>query len=679
MEEKEFIDRLLETFKVEAAEHVSAMSSGLELLGNRPDQETIEMLYREAHSLKGAARAVGMNEIEISCQKLEDLFADMKKGAPVSTELLDRLHEAIDEVAELLPKTPEPARDEPAGPSIETVRVDLRKLRAVLRQAEELLSPKLADQQHLKELDELLDMFAKGQDRRVEILRLSRSLEDNRIRSLVDSEMLAAKEAEARLAAFRKSAEKRLHAFSGMVDDILGGTREMLMMPFSSISGAFPRLIRDLSKELGKMMVLDIHGGEIEIDRRVLEEIKEPLIHLLRNAADHGIENPEERAAEGKPREGRIAITLVQKDGGKVEIAVSDDGSGIDDDRVVAAALQLGFFPESEGGAVPLLFRSGISTRSAVTEISGRGLGLAIVQEKVEKLGGEITVETAAHRGTTFRLGLPLTLATFRGVLIKAADRHFIIPSSSVERVLRVDVQDIRPTGNVDSVELDGQAVALADLSEVLEMGVRESPSGKVILVILGHIGAQTGFRVDEILGEQEVLVKNLGPQLFRVRNVSGACLLGTGETVPVLNPADLLKSVMKRPQHRLERKEAPREKRVLVVEDSITSRTLLRGILESSGYRVNTAVDGLDAMALLKKEGFDLVVSDIEMPRMDGFTLTSEIRADKNLADLPVVLVTSLESREHREKGIEVGADAYIVKSSFDQSDLIEAAGRLT
>ncbi len=676
MEEQEFIGRLLETFKVEAAEHVSAMSAGLEMLGSRPDQETVEVLYREAHSLKGAARAVGMNEVEISCQQLEDLLAEMKKGAPVTPELLDRLHEAIDEVSSLLPQ--EQALAEPSESSIETVRVDLRKLRTVLRQAEELLSPKLAEQQHLKELDEILDMFAKGKGRRSEILRMSRSMED-RMRSLVDSELLAVRNTEARLAAFRKSAGKQFHAFSAMIDDLLGDTREMLMMPFSSISDAFPRLVRDLSKELGKKIALDIKGGEIEIDRRVLEEIKDPLIHLLRNAADHGIESPDARSALGKQQEGRIAITLAQKDGGKVEIAVSDDGSGIDDDRVVEAALQLGFSPEAEGGAVPLLFKSGISTSAEVTGISGRGLGLAIVHEKVEKLGGEIAIETAQNRGTIFRLGLPLTLSTFRGVLVKAAGKPFIIPSSSIEHVLRVDAQDIRPIGNMDSVEFDGRAVALAGLSEVLEMGTQKLSDGKMIIIVLGRGGAQTGFKVDEILDEQEVLVKNLGPQLVRVRNVSGACLLGTGETVPVLNPADLLKSVMRRPQHRIERQEKPREKRVLVVEDSITSRILLKGILESAGYLVNTAVDGLDAMKLLKKEAFDLVVSDIEMPRMNGFTLTSEIRADKKLAALPVVLVTSLESREHREQGIEAGADAYIVKSSFDQSDLIEAAGRLT
>ena len=676
MEEAEFIGRLLETFKIEAAEHVSAISSGLVVLGSRPDQETVEVLYREAHSLKGAARAVGMNEVEISCQKLEDLFADMKRGAPVSPELLDRLHEAVDEVCGLLPQ--EPALAESSEVPMETVRVDLRKLRTVLRQAEELLSPKLAEQQHLKELDEILDMFTKGKGRRSEILRLSRSMGD-RMRSLVDSELLATKDTEARLATFRKSAGKQLHAFSAMVDDLLGDTREMLMMPFSSISDAFPRLVRDLSKELGKKMTFDIKGGEIEIDRRILEEIKDPLIHLLRNAADHGIERPEKRAAEGKPPEGRVAITLAQKDGGKVEIAVSDDGSGIDDDRVVEAALKLGLFPEAEGGAVPLLFKSGISTSAAVTGISGRGLGLAIVQEKVDKLGGEIDVETAPRRGTVFRLRLPLTLSTFRGVLVKAAGQRFVVPSSSIERVLRVDTRDIRPIGNMDSIEFDGRAITLASLSEVLEMGALKLPDGKMIIIVLGRGSAQIGFKVDEILDEQEVLVKNLGPQLVRVRNVSGACLLGTGETVPVLNPADLLKSVMRRPRHRFERQEKPREKRVLVVEDSITSRTLLKGILESAGYLVSTAVDGLDAMKHLRKEPFDLVVSDIEMPRMNGFTLTSEIRADKNLAALPVVLVTSLESREHRERGIEVGADAYIVKSSFDQSDLIDAAGRLT
>ncbi|HQT26338.1 MAG TPA: response regulator, partial [Burkholderiales bacterium] len=430
-------------------------------------------------------------------------------------------------------------------------------------------------------------------------------------------------------------------------------------------------------RELGKNAGLEIRGREIEIDRRILEEIKEPLIHLLRNAADHGIEAPEERMAKGKPPEGRIAITLSQKDGGKVEIAVSDDGAGIDPEKVRASGRKLGLLADEENGSIaPLLFSSGFSTSPAVTGLSGRGLGLAIVLEKVEKLGGRIDVDASLDSGTVFRILLPLTLATFRGVLVTAGGRHFVIPSSAIGRILRVERKAVTSVENLETVEMEKEALPVSNLAELLELEVTDPPGSHVPLIVLSRAGEKTGLSVEAVLGEQEVLVKSLGPQLIRVRNVSGACLLGTGEIVPVLNASDLMKSARKNPGVRPARRE--RRKRILVAEDSITSRTLLKGILESAGYEVSTAVDGIDAQLQLKNGSFDLLVSDVDMPGMNGFDLTAEIRSDTNLSSLPVVLVTSLDSREHREKGAEVGASAYIVKSSFEQSDFVEAVGRL-
>jgi two-component system chemotaxis sensor kinase CheA len=276
-------------------------------------------------------------------------------------------------------------------------------------------------------------------------------------------------------------------------------------------------------------------------------------------------------------------------------------------------------------------------------------------------------------------------LATFRGVLVRAGERLCVIPSAAVERVARVAVQDIRTVENRETIVLDGDVVSLAGLGDVLEMPrlVAGNAATHAPVIVLDQNEARVAFRVDEILGEQEILVKNLGPQLARVRNVAGASMLGSGQVVPVLNVADLLKSAVGRAAAPLAAAAAAEpatgEKRsILVAEDSITSRSLLKGILESAGYAVTTAVDGMDAFTTLKIAAFDLVVSDVDMPRMDGFDLTARVRADKQLAELPVVLVTALESREHRERGIDVGANAYIVKSSFDQSNLLEIIQRL-
>ena len=316
-----------------------------------------------------------------------------------------------------------------------------------------------------------------------------------------------------------------------------------------------------------------------------------------------------------------------------------------------------------------------------ITEISGRGLGLAIVREKAEKVGGAVSLETQPGVGTTFRLILPLTLARFRGVLVRVGESLFVLPTRYVQRVLRVSSDEIKSAENRETIQINGRAASAVRLSDVLEITQTSTdidPKRKIPVVVLTWAGEQIGFFVDEILDEQEVLVKSLGKQLPHVRNIAGATVLGTGKVLPVLNVADLMHSAVKiapvSAAHETE--EAP--KSILVAEDSITSRTLLKNILEFAGYKVKTAIDGAEALAVLATEPFDLVVSDVEMPRMSGFDLTARIRADKRLAELPVVLVTGLDSRQDREHGVDVGASAYIVKSSFDQGNLLEVVRRL-
>jgi two-component system chemotaxis sensor kinase CheA len=329
------------------------------------------------------------------------------------------------------------------------------------------------------------------------------------------------------------------------------------------------------------------------------------------------------------------------------------------------------------------IFQSGVSTSPIVTDLSGRGLGLAIVREKVEKLGGVVTVETHAGVGTTFRMVLPLTLATFRGILVRVEDLLFVLRTTHVERAGRVGKEEIKTVENRETIPLDGQAVSLVRLGDVLGLSrkrVAADPVDSVPIVVLDLAGKRVAFQVDEVLDEREVLVKSLSRQLPRVRNIAGATVLGTGQVAPILNVQDLMKSAVKTaavPVRAAEETTA-RPKSVLVAEDSITARTLVKNILESAGYHVKTAVDGVEALTALKTELFDLVVSDVDMPRMSGFDLTAKIRADKKLSELPVVLVTALESREDRERGIDVGANAYIVKSSFDQSNLLEVIRRL-
>ncbi|MHB1937191.1 MAG: hybrid sensor histidine kinase/response regulator [Acidobacteriaceae bacterium] len=771
----ELLKKLLVTFRVEADEHLKAMSSGLLALVKAPAGEQsakiVETIFRNAHSLKGAARAVNLASIESACQSLESVFAALKGGrVGVSSPLFDLLHQTIDALGGLLstdvsasgarqplvatlirrledalrgtPSDPE-THDYPAanivapmpsaasGPAPETVRVSTAKLDAVMRQVEELLAPRLAAGQRARELRETIATLAVWKKQRLRMqpaLRLiERSLlpapqevlfntmgtwqasercgkangsvrgkqELPRLLEYLDSELLHMKMLEDRLARLSRSAEHDERMLVGMTDGLLHDVKEMQLLPFASLLEMLPRFARELAREQGKHVELEIHGGEIEIDRRILEVMKDPLIHLLRNGIDHGIEKPAVREASRKPPHGTITLAISQKDSGKVEILVADDGAGIDAAEVKAAAGKLGAVSAEdlerlgERETWALIFRSGITTSPIITDVSGRGLGLAIVLEKVERLGGSIAIESQPDAGTAFRIVLPLTLANFRGVLVRAGGQLFVIPAASVERVTRVVDKDIQTVENRETILLDGQAVSLAWLSDVLELpraGAATQPGDILLLIVLGLGLARVAFCVDEILGEQEVLVKALGRQLARVRNIAGASVLGTGQVVPVLNVPDLLKSAVKRaapplaPAHQLsaEKPGAAERQSILVVEDSITSRSLLKNILESAGYRVTTAVDGADGYTTLKTGTFDLVVSDVEMPRMDGFDLTAKVRANKQLADLPVVLVTALESREHRERGVDVGANAYIVKSSFDQSNLLEVIRRL-
>ncbi|MEW6753273.1 MAG: response regulator [Candidatus Latescibacterota bacterium] len=396
--------------------------------------------------------------------------------------------------------------------------------------------------------------------------------------------------------------------------------------------------------------------------------------------------------ALGKRERGTVTISLSAQSGDKVEIEFSDDGAGIQVPRVRQAAVRVGLLTAQEADklgdreALDLVFRSGVSTAAILTDLSGRGLGLAIVREKVERLGGTLSMETRQGAGTTFRLLLPLTLATFRGVLVRVGEHLFVLPQVHVERALRLAPQVVRTVEMREVLLLDGQAVSLVSLGAALELA-RPGAAGQEVeecAVVLAAGASRIAFRVHEVLGEQEVLAKTLGRPLVRVRNVAGATVLGTGRVVPILNVPDLMRSAVRasgaagRPVTAAAAPQEARGKSILVAEDSITARALLKGILEGGGYHVSTAVDGVDALAQLRSGSFDLVVSDVDMPRMSGFDLTARIRGEKRLADLPVVLVTALESREDRERGIEVGASAYIVKRSFDQSNLLEIVRRL-
>lgn len=753
--ETEFLQRLLAMFKIEAREHLNAISSGLTEIekGDSTKQaEIVEIVFREAHSLKGAARSVNLADVVAVCQSMENVFSALKRGRiALAAETCDLLHQTVDfcyglidgekalaserlEIKKLIgqlddwvpgeasgkpeeystapPESEKPRgreaatvspHAEPAGPDFveppgetpdttplpvatETIRISTTRLDTLLLQAEELISIKLATSQRVAELRDLQKTFDLWKKDKQKAAAIGRHFSD----PLSADPFIPA--FATRLAVIVKAVENDHRESGTMVDMLLGDMKKALMLPFSSMLEMFPRLVRDLTREAGKKVELITEGGEIEIDRRVLEEMKDPLIHLVRNCIDHGIEAPDIRQKKMKPAGAHLKVGVSSRNS-TIEIVVADDGAGIDAAKIQSSAVKQAILSQeaanklSEQEVLLLAFQSGVTTSPLITDISGRGLGLAIVREKVEKLNGTVTVETKRDAGTTFRLVVPLTLATFHGILVRVCGQIFVLPSTNVERVARANREAIQTVENRETLIFDGWPISLVRLGDVLELqaaGNRlQTDDASVQVVVLGSAEKHMAFMVDEVLHEQEVLVKPLGRQLSRVRNIGGATVLGNGKVVPILNVPDLLKSaVRKTPSFAagLGQNEEPEQSRaVLVVEDSITARTLLKNILESAGYDVRTAVDGIDAMTALKSRSFDIVVSDVEMPRMNGFDLTAKIRADRKLSELPVVLVTALESREDRERGIDVGANAYIVKSSFDQSNLLEVLGRLT
>lgn len=762
-DKSEFLRKLLVTFRTEAGEHLEAMSSALLALeaatANRR-AEIVEQIFREAHSLKGAARAVNFSDVEQICHALESLFSALKSGRiGWDPSLVDLVLRPLDILGALIsgegiqsdPAVPPLVRSleraakgasdmgkgaragaakrasnqEPPPPSLPpekekqfpqqepapslpsgTVRVRISKLNSILRRTEELLGPRLAAEQRVAEIRQTRSVISAWRAKTDSALSartpLQSSLEQSnggngaqrpqpdlsRLLEYAEAGRDFLRTLEEQVARLEKAAVSDHRALAGMVSALLEDVKETQMLPFESLLDGSRRLVRDLAHEQGKSVELVLHGGEIEIDRRILEEMKSPFGHLLRNALDHGIERPEVRQQKGKPPSGTLSIHVSHGER-RIEIALRDDGAGIDTGKIRAAARKAGSFsPEeidamSDGEALQLVFQSGLSTSPIITELSGRGLGLAIVREKVDRLGGTIELETQQGEGSTIRIVLPLTLATFRGLLVAVADRRFVIPAASVERVTRVSQGDIRTVENRETLSLGGRAVSLVRLADVLELREsRREPREREQVVILGRGAVHIAFLVDSVLAEQEVLVKRLGPQLPRVRNVAGATVLGSGEVVPVLAVPDLLASAAGAAASAAVRGGEPAgeaaRRSILVVEDSITSRTLLQQILQTAGFDVEVAVDGQDAWTTLRTRDFDLIVSDVEMPRMDGFELTSKIRSDRTLSALPIVLVTALESREHRERGIDVGASAYIVKSSFDQSNLLEVIRRL-
>jgi two-component system chemotaxis sensor kinase CheA len=461
------------------------------------------------------------------------------------------------------------------------------------------------------------------------------------------------------------------------------------MLPVSTVFASLPRAVRELANSLKKEVVLELAGETTEIDRKLLEAISDPLMHLVRNAVDHGIEPPAERTAQNKPSQGIIKVAA-EATGGEVRIVISDDGRGMYPQKMREIVVRKGLMSKetaeslSDHEALEVIFLPGFTTAQIITDVSGRGVGMDVVRTNITELGGHVLVDSLPAQGTRFTLVLPLTLVTTRILLVRVGKHLFALPASGCRGIIWAYREQIRTIEGRATIPHEGRTVPLIRLADLLNI---EAPPAfhateRVPTVLIGNPQRTQSLIVDQLVDEREAVVKPLGPLLEgrpTERRYSGAIQTADGQLVLLLNPIALMEAmrgITLIPPSALNR--AKKRPHLLVTEDSFTTRELLRSILLSAGYEVTAAIHGGDALEKLRTQTFDLIVTDVEMPQVDGFQLTARLRQELGLTDLPVIIMTSLASDEHKRRGLEVGAQAYIVKSQFNQDNLLEVIGQL-
>jgi two-component system chemotaxis sensor kinase CheA len=623
----------------------------------------------------------------------------------------------------VIPQTAPPA--ETNGYRIETIRVETRNLDGLMTQAGELTVTKIRIAHRLNEIEEILSLWEEwSRDtfiHRFALDELERGLRANSDNGSTSAQPLLFNRRNGRNNTLKQiqnlyhRTEERLEHLGTLINQLRSafyedtarlevvageleeGIRTLRLLPLSTIFHLYPRMVRDLARVQNKEVEFILEGGETRADKRILEEMKDPLMHMIRNAIDHGIETPAERIAQGKPAKATLKLRGYQT-ATNIIIEVSDDGRGLDIESIKRTALKRGLCREEELATMTLtqiqslIFSPGFSTRSFVTEVSGRGVGLDVVRTNVERLKGTIQVESAPGQGCTLRLQLGTTLSTAHVLLLGVNGMTFALPVEFVQMARLVPETDIFTIEGRQTIIIENQPISVAKLAELLELpapsvSLSDNPSTEtqqtVQPCIILKVGEECiGLLVDDLIDEQDVVLKPQSKLLKRVRNVAGATILGTGEVCIVLNPQDLVKSIRRSRAVSLTPLPAAtkiaQKPIILLVEDSIATRTQEKRILESAGYEVVTAVDGLDAYNKLKIRDFDAVVSDIQMPNLSGLELTAKIRRHKEYRELPIILVTSLASDEDKQKGADAGANAYITKSAFNQELLIETLQRL-
>jgi len=706
-------EKYLKIFRAEAEEHLKKIRESLLHLENHlEDREAFNTVLRSAHTIKGSSRMVGLEEIGKLAHKMEDLLKAIEAGkqklrgpnlelllkgldltermiiSPASGGVEEKQQELMIQNLEQAVEGKEIAQARPGGAE-SALKVEVEPSRALFKESLRVEASRL-DQ----------------------MINFSGQLMLNRIK--LESDLFYLKQAQEMLEGIlknhRESASRQAPEFYRQVEGICNQLREfhqiysedlielehnvqethyqslsLRMFPISILFEEFPMAVRELCQELGKKIELKLEGGESELDKRVLEELRGPMVHLLRNACDHGIESPEKRIKAKKPEMGQVRISVYPK-GNQVEIIIADDGKGIDYEKVKDKAVEMGFLQEKQAEAMTeeelrqFLFRPGFTTSKIVTEVSGRGVGLDVVKTALERLGGDILVESEKGNGTTIKLQVPFTLAILRCVLALVEETVYILPMHFLEGTLRVKLEHLQTDRGMPLVQFRQEMIPVYNLRELLGFDSKlgwPQQDGHLMILVLSYSQQRVGVVVDKVLREDEVVTKTFGdPLAGQVRLVSGSTLLRGEEIGLILNVIELFEEIRKR-QFRVPEIAAPtgekRKVQVLVVDDSLTSRIVQRNVLEQAGYEVDLAENGMEALEKIEKKDYAILMVDIEMPGMDGFELTRKVRAIPKTKRTPIIIVSTRSGEEDKRKGIEVGAQGYMVKSRFDPQELVK------
>lgn len=724
--------RLLAIFETEQREHLRQIRTLLDPAGGRLAASAgpaLDETLRSAHTWKGAARAVGLGDIELLAHRLETLFARVREGsltpdAPVVAavqRVLDTAEDVLAGVIEdrggpdvslalaaveaVLGISPAPASAAPSAAkapppaagsdrSVDFVRVDAERVDELVSSSSQLAASGAVQ---LRAAAESVRLWHRIREAETEWAHLRRRAGACLRRLRGDAEAAPVVECmnfvDGQLRAFASQAratslvqQRSAWAVEQLGAEVYEEACRVRMIAAEAVFDGFRKMVRELAREAGKEIDFRAQGLDVQADRVVLQELKDPVMHLLRNAISHGIETPRERAAAGKPAAGTVSLSLEAR-GGRLQVTVEDDGRGIDFDRIAEVAAGKGLLPPAAGRPpaelARFIWQPGFSTARALTTLAGRGMGLPVVQDRVNRLHGEVAL-MARNPGTAIVLSVPLSISTHHVVLVACRNRTFALPVRAVERLCRVHREEIESLEGSAVVRIESRPVPLATLAGLT--GLTEASGGQdaqtVLVAVLRSGEQRVGVIVDALLDERETIVKDLGIPASSAGMSTGGVPLEDGTVAVVLSPAALVARFSEagaapawKPVEAAQEERVPE---ILVVDDSITTRSLERSILEAHGYRVRLAVDGMEAMAQLHAAPVDLVIADIMMPRMDGFQLLQEIKKDKRLSHIPVIIVTSLERPEEQERGLSLGADAYITKRKFDQRELLNTVRQI-